>query len=143
MLNNLTTPKSKNSVRTLHISPSVLEVLRQEKANQEERKRFLGEQYFVDKYNYVIQKPCGGAYNPNSINRIIRKMTDKLDLPPCRVHDFRHMVASKLFEMGVPLADVTLQLGHGQTSTTERLYIKKSNIAKEEPINNLTKMFGL
>ena len=33
ILDNLTTPKSKNSIRTLHSSPTVLEALRQEKAN--------------------------------------------------------------------------------------------------------------
>ena len=56
-------------------------------------------------------------------------MEAELGLPHCRVHDYRHAVASILFENGVPLADVTTQLGHGQTSTTERIYIHKANIA--------------
>ena len=54
-------------------------------------------------------------------------MTNEIGLPPCRVHDYRHAVASLLFESGTPLADVTIQLGHGQTSTTERIYIHRSN----------------
>lgn len=56
---------------------------------------------------------------------------------PCRVHDYRHAVASLLFESGTPLADVTIQLGHGQTSTTERIYIHRSNVAKAENVQTL------
>ena len=71
---------------------------------------------------------------------LIRKMTNEIGLPPCRVHDYRHAVASLLFESGTPLADVTIQLGHGQTSTTERIYIHRSNVQrKAENVQNIVR----
>ena len=86
-----------------------------------------------------MSKEDGSIYNPNSINRIINKMTDKLGLPHCRVHDYRHTVASILFESGAGLSDVTVQLGHGQTSTTERIYIHRQNVANKANMQVLSK----
>ena len=45
-----------------------------------------------------------------------------------------------LFENDVSLADVTTQLGHSQTSTTERIYIHKSNVAKVQNVETLVKV---
>lgn len=70
-------------------------------------------------------------------------MTNKLGLPHCRVHDYRHAVATMLFEGGTLLADVTVQLGHGQTSTTERIYIRKNNVTKPENKKALSDTLGV
>lgn len=114
-----------------------------EKAIQEYNKSILKEHYKTYEYDYVIRQADGSIYNPNSINRIIKKLTKKIGLPHCRVYDYRHAVASILFEMGMPLQDVTTQLGHGQTSTTERIYIHKSNIAKIENMQALSNAINL
>lgn len=143
ILEHLTTPKTKNGIRTMSLPPKVIDMLKAEKEQQAENRRLLGEYYKVYDYDYVIRQADGSIYNPNSINRIIRKMTDKIGLPPCRVHDYRHAVASLLFESGTPLADVTIQLGHGQTSTTERIYIHRSNVAKSENMKVLANAIGI
>lgn len=143
ILEHLTTPKTKNGIRTMSLPPKVIDMLKAEKAEQAENRQLLGEYYKVYDYDYVIRQVDGSIYNPNSINRIIRKMTDKIGLPPCRVHDYRHAVASLLFESGTPLADVTIQLGHGQTSTTERIYIHRSNVAKAENVQALSNAIGI
>ncbi len=143
ILEHLTTPKTKNGIRTMSLPPKVIDMLKAERAQQIENKRLLGDYYKAYDYDYVIRQADGSIYNPNSINRIIRKMTDKIGLPPCRVHDYRHAVASLLFESGTPLADVTIQLGHGQTSTTERIYIHRSNIAKAEKVQVLANAIGI
>lgn len=143
ILEHLTTPKTKNGIRTMSLPPKVIDMLKVEKSQQEENKQLLGDSYKIYDYDYVIRQADGRIYNPNSINRIIRKMTDKIGLPPCRVHDYRHAVASLLFESGTPLADVTIQLGHGQTSTTERIYIHRSNVAKAENVQTLSNAIGI
>lgn len=139
ILNVLTSPKTKNGIRTIHLPPKVMDMLRNEHELQRQNKRLLGECYVTYDYDYVIRQSNGRIYNPNSINRIINKMTDELGLPHCRVHDYRHTVASILFESGADIADVTTQLGHGQTSTTERIYIHRSNVAKTENMYMLSK----
>ena len=143
VLDVLTSPKTQNAVRTLHLPSKVIDMLKAEKAQQAENRKLLGDYYKVYDYDYVIRQADGRIYNPNSINRIIRKMTDKIGLPPCRIHDYRHTVASLLFEGGASLSDVTVQLGHGQTSTTERIYIHRSNVARVENVQALTNAFDL
>ena len=91
----------------------------------------------------MIRKDDGSVYNPNSINRIIKRMTDKIGLPHCRIHDYRHAVATMLFENNVPLADVSKQLGHGQTSTTERIYIQRNTIVTKENMHTLSNVIGV
>lgn len=143
VLDKLTTPKTKNGIRTIPLPPKVTYMLKTEKEKQEQNKKLLGEYYKIYDYDYVIRQADGSVYNPNSINRIIKKMTEKIGLPHCRVHDYRHAVASMLFENGVPLADVTTQLGHGQTSTTERIYIHKNNVAKVENMQAISNAIGI
>ena len=58
-------------------------------------------------------------------------------------HVLRHAVASLLFENGTQLADVTTQLGHGQTSTTERIYVHTSNIANVQNEQTLASAIGM
>ncbi|MBE6682345.1 MAG: hypothetical protein E7600_08700 [Ruminococcaceae bacterium] len=79
----------------------------------------------------------------NSINKIIKRMTNKLGLPPCRIHDYRHTVATMLFDQGILLKDITLQLGHGQTSTMEKIYIKKTGITNDENVEALSRAIGI
>ncbi|MCD8049932.1 MAG: site-specific integrase [Clostridia bacterium] len=137
------TPKTVNGYRTVSLPPKVMDMLKNEKAHQEENKQLLKDQYKTYDYDFVIRQADGSIYHPNSINRIIRGLIDEAGLPQCRIHDFRHAVASILFDNGVPLADVTTQLGHGQTSTTEKIYIHKSNVAKTENMSVLSSVIGL
>lgn len=125
-----TTPKTKNGIRTIPLPQKIMDMLRFEMELQKQNRKLFAGSYKEYDYNYVIRQADGSIYCPTSINRIIRKMTDKIGLPSCRIHDYRHAVASILFEKGTPLQDVTTQLGHGQTSTTEKIYIHRGNIAK-------------
>ena len=143
VLNKPTSPKTRNGVRTVPLPEKVMNMLREEKERQEQNKAVLKSYYKVYEYDYVIRQSDGSIYNPNSVNRIIKKMEDELGLPHCRVHDYRHAVASILFENGVPLADVTTQLGHGQTSTTERIYIHRANVAPKENVQTLANAIGI
>ena len=143
VLNKPTSPKTRNGVRTVPLPEKVMNMLREEKERQKQNKAVLKSYYKVYEYDYVIRQSDGSIYNPNSVNRIIKKMEDELGLPHCRVHDYRHAVASILFENGVPLADVTTQLGHGQTSTTERIYIHRANVAPKENVQTLANAIGI
>lgn len=143
ILAKLTSPKTKNSIRTIPLPEKVINMLKAEKEQQKKNKDLMKSGYIKYDYDYVIRQQNGRIYNPNSVNRIIKRMTKKIGLPPCRVHDYRHAVASMLFESGAALADVTTQLGHGQTSTTERIYIHKNNVAKVENIKALSDAIGI
>ena len=138
ILSKLTTPKTRNGIRTVLLSEKVINMLKEEKELQDKNRKLLGELYKEYPYDYVIRQEDGQIYNPNSINRIISKITEELGLPHCRIHDFRHAVASVLFSADIPLKDITVQLGHGQTSTTERIYVHTSNKSKPENIQAIS-----
>lgn len=130
ILDTLTTPKTQNGIRTIPLPSKVMDMLKTEKEKQEQNKKLLADRYKQYPYDYVIRQADGSSYSPNTLNKMVNRLTDKLGLPHCRLHDYRHAVASILFENGTPLADVTTHLGHGQTSTTEKLYIHKIMLLK-------------
>lgn len=120
----LTTPKSKKSVRILSIPPLVVELLKQERDLQDKNRELLKDAYFEYDYDYVIRQADGRIYNPNSINRILKRMMNELELPYCRPHDFRHFHATALFNYGkTAVTDITRQLGHSSTAITEKVYV--------------------
>lgn len=143
VLSVLTTPKTKNGIRTLALPHKVMDMLKAEKQQQRQNKELLKSGYKTYDHDFVIRKADGSVYNPNSINRIIKRLTEQLGLPHCRIHDYRHAVASILFEKGTTLSDVTMQLGHGQTSTTERIYIHRSGAANIENAKTLSNALGM
>ena len=142
IIEEITTPKTKNGYRTIPLPEMVVEMLRREKAKQEGNKVFLGSAYKKGGPDYVVCQADGTSYHPHSINRKVNKLISKAGLPLCRIHDFRHAVASILFESGASISDVMTQLGHGQTSTTEKIYIHQRRVAQKENVQVLTKCFG-
>lgn len=143
VLSTLTTPKTKNGYRIIPLPQKVMSLLKKEKLLQNQNRQLLRSGYKTYQYDYVIRKTDGSIYSPNSINRMANALTRKAGLPHCRIHDYRHAVASLLFESGTSLQDVTTQLGHGQTSTTEKIYIHRSNIVKNENIQALSNLIGI
>jgi len=48
-----------------------------------------------------------------------------------------------MLESRKPLAGISVQPVHGQTSTTEKIYIHKNNIAKTENMQTLQDAIGI
>lgn len=131
----LTTPKTKNSLRILPIPPLVVELLKQEKNLQDKNRELLKDAYVEYDYDYVIRQANGRIYNPNSINRIIKRLMDKSDLPKCRPHDFRHFHATALFDYGkTAVSDITRQMGHSSTAVTEKIYVHSDKRVKDDNV---------
>lgn len=139
----VTTPKSKNSVRILPIPPLVVELLKQEKATQDQNRALLKDYYIEYNNDYVIRQADGRIYNPNSINRILKRMMKTLDLPYCRPHDFRHFHATALFNHGkTAVADITRQLGHGSTAITEKIYVHADKRVNDENVKIIQELLN-
>lgn len=130
VVNKVVSPKSRNSIRTVAVPQHIIDMLEDEWQHQQyERKNNAA---YVDyDYDFIIRKDNGSLYYPTSINRMINNLMLSIGLPHCRVHDIRHAVAQMLFDSDVPLQEVSIQLGHGESRTTERIYIKRKNVASE------------
>ena len=139
----LTTPKSKNSIRILSIPPIVVELLKSEKAQQDKNRALLKDYYTEYEYDYVIRQADGKIYNPNSINRMLKRIMKALDLPYCRPHDFRHFHATALFNYGkTAVTDITRQLGHGSTAITEKIYVHADKRVNEENVKIIQELLN-
>lgn len=49
-----------------------------------------------------------------------------MGLPKLRLHDIRHMLATTLVQNKVPIADISVLLGHSSIAITEARYANKS-----------------
>lgn len=76
-----------------------------------------------------------GIINPtNKINRICTIN----EFPASKVHGFRHIHASLLFEADVPMKDVMNRLGHSDITTTMNAYTHVTDDSK----NNSAELFA-
>lgn len=116
----LSTPKTKSSARVIALPPQLVEILREQKAWQDERRKAVGNRWiargavFTGSYGEYMAK----AY----INLQFKQLLAKRNFPDIHIHDLRHANASLLINMGVPVKVISEHLGHRDTRTTETIY---------------------
>ena len=98
----ITTPKTKNAVRTIYVPAALAEELL---ALPDGDRVFFSE------------PPAESAFL-----RRFRKYTEEAGLPQIRVHDLRHSHASFLISAGVPITAISKRLGHATIEQTLNTY---------------------
>ncbi len=78
----------------------------------------------------------------SSYNRIIKRIESNIGLTESRIHDFRHMVATALQNAEVPSSKITIQLGHSNTSVTEKVYLHSERVDITGNAKKLREAFG-
>ena len=125
-------PKNKASVRTISVSPVVVEALRE----LEERKlsNFCwlrrvkageGGGRFVSvpaEFRQVCAYPGGQIMTADNWGRAFRSTLCSAGLKKIRLHDLRHTHTSLLLLAGEPIHLVSKRLGHGDVQTTWKRY---------------------
>lgn len=107
------TPKTKTSIRTLAVPRFI----------QEDVQRLINLQL---EHPYSCEflvltgfgEPISHSYLYRNLNAIIKEF----NLPPVTLHGLRHTYASMLINAGVPIAEVSTQLGHASIEITLRTY---------------------
>lgn len=115
------TPKTKHGRRTISLPPSVVEVLRNHRRQQLERRVVLG----LGRPGpdaLVFSKPDSSPMSPDNLSRDWRRLTDSLGLPKVMFHALRHSHASALIAGGLDVVTVSRRLGHGSPVVTLRVY---------------------
>ena len=106
-------PKTKTSNRTLAVPAFILDDI---KAMQEEQKSRPSECEFLIR-NKWGEAP-GSAWCDKKMNELIKEN----GLPHITMHGLRHTYASMLIAEGVPVSEVSAQLGHASVDITLRVY---------------------
>ena len=114
------TTKTKGSQRSLKLPASVMDLLKQHRAEQMEQRLKLGDQWINS--NRIFVSWDGSPMGVDSARHWLTKFCKRHGIKYVNVHSFRHLNASLLISNGVDVKTVSSALGHSQVSTTLNIY---------------------
>ncbi len=111
-------PKSEAGIRDLWLGKEALQIFKDEYA------KYLAETQKAGFHatGYVIHKPDGEPYVPDSIAQKWERFRDANHLPKIRFHDLRHSCATTMIAAGVDPKTVQTRLGHSDIQVTLNTY---------------------
>ncbi len=110
--------KTKNSYRTVTISPQAIEVLKQQKTKTNDQ--------------YVFPSSNGGPISPDSVNNMLKRVLERAEIPKVRFHDLRHTFATLALQNDVDIKTVSGMLGHFSAGFTLDTYAHVTTAAQKE-----------
>lgn len=113
-------PKTPNSFRTLRVPEVVMAEVKKRKLLIEKNKEMQGDEY--SDRDYISCQENGKLHSVTALNNALTKLCSRSGLPHLTVHGLRHMYATILIEMGVPLIKISALLGHSSVHTTFEYY---------------------
>ena len=109
----VSTPKTASSNRTLALPSFLQNHIKELKIEQSKRPAHS---------DYLIQDDFGQPVTQWWVRSHLDDLISENDLPHVTMHGLRHTCASMLIAKGVPIADVSAQLGHSSIDITLRTY---------------------
>lgn len=106
--------------RTLKASHFVVDLLRQQKAEQEEMKRLVGDLWQDE--GYVFCNAFGEHLSPSTVYHNFKRIANDIGVPDARLHDLRHSYAVASLQAGDDIKTVQSNLGHHTASFTLDVY---------------------
>ena len=107
------TPKTVSSIRKLSLPLFLQEHITELKESQKSR---------PDQSIYLIQNPFGEPVSQSWVRTHMDNLIRENNLPHVTMHGLRHTHASMLINKGIPIAEVSTQLGHSSIDITLRTY---------------------
>jgi len=117
----ISTPKTTNSIRTIPVMPSVMQLLLQL------RKQYQSEHPAADLTNVFLfpnKDNLNIPRDPNAITKRVKRFMHSNGFPNLSPHDLRHSCATLLLAQGADIKSVQQLLGHADASTTLNFYVK-------------------
>ncbi|OKP91375.1 tyrosine-type recombinase/integrase [Paenibacillus sp. P32E] len=138
----LTTPKTKSSIRIIEIDEDLIKVMEEHRARQNEV-RMKHRNTYHDQ-DFVIAKMKSYYGYPEYIE-FIEARTDRLlkiaNLNPnITPHKFRHTHVSLLAELGIGLQEIMDRLGHEDDTVTKKVYWHVTKQKKKEASTKFAEM---
>jgi integrase len=113
-------PKTPQSRRSVILPPSLVELFRVYRFDQELLRIQLGIGLNAD--DFVFIRPDGSPINPNAATLAFRRIISRAGLKGIRIHDLRHTHASLMLKAGIHPKVVSERLGHANIGITLDLY---------------------
>ena len=106
--------------RTLKVSHFVVDLLCQQKAEQEKMRRLVGELWHNE--GYVFCNAVGEHLSPSTVYHNFKRIANDIGVPDARLHDLRHSYAVASLQAGDDIKTVQSNLGHHTASFTLDVY---------------------
>jgi integrase len=113
-------PKTPQSRRTVILPPSLVELLKVYRIDQELLRIQLGISLNADDFVFIRQD--GSPINPSAITLAFRRIIKRAGLKGIRIHDLRHTHASLMLKAGIHPKVVSERLGHANIGITLDTY---------------------
>lgn len=107
--------------RALTVAPSVLEVLKEQRAQQRLWKMAAGS-VWENTEDLVFTNEIGGHLSPNSVRTALHRCTERIGVEGFRFHDLRHSYAVTSLQAGDDLKTLQSNLGHHTAAFTMDVY---------------------
>ncbi|WP_455544359.1 tyrosine-type recombinase/integrase [Intestinibacter sp.] len=133
----LSTPKTKSSIRDITIGNTLLKILKAHKIRQKENKLKYGKLY-IDS-DFICTTEIGNPISVNMLDGKMHTLNKKIDFP-FTFHYLRHTHTTLLIEAGANIKDVQKRLGHSKLSTTMDTYSHVTDKMKNETVEIFEKL---
>ena len=113
-------PKTRNSRRSVDLSPSLSLLLRDYRDEVHQQRLILGKLLSDD--DFVFAHEDGSPLDPSTVTHTFIKVTRKASLTGLRLHDLRHSYASLMLAAGVNVKAISQSMGHANIGITLDTY---------------------
>ena len=135
----VSTPKA-GSQRQILLAPATVAALRQHRTVQLQERLALGEAWTDTGYVFVDE--AGQPYHPHSYLAMFRRACARAGVPPIRLHDVRHTMATLALQAGVHPKVVQEQLGHSAINVTMDIYSQVPQAVRRESASKIAAFGG-
>ena len=126
----ISTPKTKNSVRKIVLPPAVVEVLREYKKTVDSRWMFPS----------PVKEDC--PITPGVVRRRLQFILEHAGCKHVRFHDLRHTFATLALENGMDVKTLSAMLGHVSAATTLDIYTHITDDMQRAAAANIDRSIG-
>lgn len=131
--------KTTSSRRSMKLSDEVIELLKEYKLWQNEKRMAVGDQW--QESDNLFTQWNGLPMSPSTPYKWLQGFTKRHNLPPINIHSLRHTNATLLIRQGVNIRTVAGRLGHLVTSTTLNIYSHELQSADAAAADSLSEVF--
>lgn len=138
-------PKTKNSIRTISLPTSTVEMLKQYRKHYLQDKLKRMDRWLEKEREFLFPNDSGGPLYFNRPTKWWIEFLDYHGLKKIRFHDLRHTSATLLINQGVHAKIISERLGHADITTTMNVYghsLQEADKIAAEKLNSLFSSSG-
>ena len=134
--------KTKAGRRTLPLLDVIRSALLERQVQQVSSQEIAGSAWhgFAEGQALIFTSRTGNPIEPRNLVRSFQLICKQGDIRIIRVHDTRHTTATLLKDLGVPVRDAQLILGHSTVSITQEIYQHDSLESRREALGRVEEL---